>query len=235
MKKIFLLLFVTVYVLTLKAQQVLKPAILPFTKIEVYGSFDVEFSKTDKESVQLESETVDLSKISVIVKKGTLKIRSMQKLFEQEKQVRIIIGYKTLEEVLLSNGASLYCSSNMNFNKLHIIQGNGAKAEFKANIISLIADIDKGAILNLEGNCQMADVEVSTGAIFNAYEFVCDSIVVRANASGLAKINVAKYLDARASTGGDVSYRGIPKVFKQRTIMGGTIEKVIEYNSSLTQ
>jgi hypothetical protein len=228
MKKSILLLAVLLYQLPNKAQQVYKPSISPFSKIEIYGSFDVEIRKSDKESVKMESETIDLTKVRCKVKKNTLKIKLVRKLFNQEKQVKVLIEYKNIESILVSNGAALMSKEPLKISNLTIIEGNGSKIDFVLNNGSIIANIDKGAVLSLEGTCKNFDIEASSSAICNAYELVSDSATVRANAGGLVKINAVKYLNAAASTGGDVSYRGKPTTLKQKTALGGTIEKVVE-------
>jgi hypothetical protein len=232
MRKVLIVLLFLIFLLPGKAQQIFKPAITPFSKIEIYGSFDVEIRKANKEGVKMESETVDLTTVKCKVKNNTLKIKLIKELFNKDKQIKVLIEYNNLESILVSNGATLMSKEPIVENKLQVIEGNGSKVDFLFKGETFETAIDKGAVLNIEGSCQTADIEASTGAIVNGYEFQCDSAVVRANASGLIKIAVTKYLDARASTGGDVSYRGIPRTFKQRTSMGGSIEKVMEYNSS---
>jgi hypothetical protein len=176
----------------------------------------------------MESETVDLTKIRCKVKDNTLKIKLVRELFNKEKQVNILIEYKNIESIIVSNGASLISKDQVIADKLNIIEGNGSKIDFSINAGTIIANIDKGATLNLEGNCGKLDLEASAGAICNGYELKCDSAIVRANAGGLIKINAIKFLDAAASTNGEISYRGLPTILKQKTVLGGTIQKVIE-------
>lgn len=227
MRNAIVVLMFSIFLLPVEAQQVYKPAVGPFSKIEIYGSFDVELRKANKEGVKMESKTVDLTKIRCKVKGNTLKIKLVRELFNQEKQVNILIEYRNLESITVSNGASLMSKDLVTADKLNIIEGNGSKIDLSINAGNIVANIDKGATLNLEGKCGTFNLEASAGAICNGYELKCDSAIVKANAGGLIKINAIKFLDAAASTNADVSYRGTP-VLKQKTVLGGTIQKVIE-------
>ena len=86
----------------------------------------------------------------------------------------------------------------------------------------------EGSTISLEGISKSLIVENTTGAIFNGYEFKCDTIIAKTNTGGLAKIYPLTKLDASAATGGQISYRGEPAIKKEKTILGGTIEQTAE-------
>jgi hypothetical protein len=199
-----------------------------FDKISVFGSMDVTLEKGNKEGVTIESGSVDIDNIHIKNDGLTLKINSLDKIFNSRRQIKIKVVYRELRAITVNGGAELSGHMPVKGDKIELKAGSGSVLNLDIEMNVLKVDVCQGATINLEGLCHSQEIEASTGGIFNAYELKCDSSYVKANTGGLAKLKTISLLDAAASTGGQISYRGEPKVKKEQTILGGTIEKTIE-------
>jgi hypothetical protein len=214
--------------LLLNAQQSQTREVDAFDKITVFGSIDVTIEKGSKEGVNIESSSVDIDDINIKNDGLTLKISSLDKIFNNRRQIKIKITYRELRAVTLNGGAELSGRMPVKGDKIELKAGSGSVMNLDIEMNVLKVDVCQGATINLEGSCHSQEIEASTGGIFNAYEMRCDSSYVKANTGGLVKLKASSLLDATASMGGQISYRGEPKVKKEQTILGGTIEKTFE-------
>jgi hypothetical protein len=199
-----------------------------FDKITAFGSIDIFLEKGNKEAIRLESESVDLSEVKVKMDGTTLKISVAEMLFSSSREVKITLVYRELRGITLRAGAALNDTSVISGDKLEIVAGSGAALNLKLKMNVLHASVGQGADVSIEGNCTSQEVEATTGGIYNAYYLKCNSSYVKANTGALVKVSAIDLLDASASTGGSVSYRGTPPIKKEKTLLGGSVEKVME-------
>jgi hypothetical protein len=228
MKKRFIFSTLFAAGLTLNAQNIQTRDVDAFDKITVFGNIDVTIEKGIKEDVKIESGSVDIDDIKVKNDGLTLKISSLDKIFNGRRQIKIKITYRELRALTTNGGAELSGQMPVKGDKIELKAGSGSVLNLDVEMNVLKADVCQGATINLQGSCHSQEIEASTGGIFNAYELKCDSSYVKVNTGGLAKLKAIDLIDAAASTGGQISYRGEPKVKKEQTILGGTIEKTIE-------
>ena len=228
MKKIISIISFLSIVFSVKSQSVQSRITEPFNKISIFGSIDATIEKSEKDSLLIESNSVDIDRINVKTEGKTLKIHTTDKLFDDRRQVKIIIKYVELKGIKINGGAEITGKSEVNEKKLELIAGSGATITLKVNSDFVDATIGQGATIRLEGTCRKQNVEASTGGIYSAYELKCDSSYLKANTGGIIKAFANSFLDAAASTGGQISYRGEPKIKKDKTILGGNIEKMTE-------
>lgn len=228
MKRIIFLLALVFLSIGIYSQNVQTHAINAFDKITAFGSLDIILEKGDKESLKLESESVDSSNVNVKSDGMTLKISLADYLFSDRRQVKVTITYREIRNITLRGGTELNDTSAISGDKIEITAGSGSALTLKLQLNAIQASIGQGAVVTLEGKCKIQEVEVSTGGIYSAYDLKCDSSYVKSNTGGVAKVYSIGLLDAAASTGGQISYRSEPKIKREKSILGGSIEKVVE-------
>ena len=77
----------------------------------------------------------------------------------------------------------------------------------------------------LEGSANTLELEVSSAGEIDAYELACENVRAEASSAGSAKISVSKELNARASSGGSIRYRGTPTRTNTDSSSGGSVKK----------
>jgi hypothetical protein len=228
MKKNFLLTALAVVSTTCFSQKSEIRNIETFDKITAFGSIEIFLEKGNKESIRLESESVDLSEVKVKMDGKTLKLSTAEMLFSSRREVKVTLTYRELRGITLRAGASLYDTSVISGDKLEIIAGSGASLNLKLQVNALQISVGQGANAGLAGKCTTQEVDVTTGGLYDAYYLKCDNTYVNANTGGTAKVSATLTLDASASTGGGISYRGNPVIKNNKSSLGGSVEKVTE-------
>jgi hypothetical protein len=211
-----------------KSQNILSKNIGPFDNISIFGSIDATIEKSENDSIFIDSDFVDMDKVSIKTEDKTLKISTTEKLFDNRKQFKIVIKYRELKKIKINGGAEITGKDEITEKTVELIAGSGATITIKVNSDFVDATVGQGATIRLGGTCRKQRVETSTGGIYSAYELKCDSGYLKANTGGIVKAFANSLLDAVASTGGQISYRGDPKIKKEKTILGGNIEKMAE-------
>jgi hypothetical protein len=211
-----------------KSQNVLSKSVGPFDNISIFGSIDATIEKSDNDSIFIDSDFVDMDRVSIKTEDKTLKISTTEMLFDNRRQVKINIKYRELKKIKINGGAEIKGKNEITEKAIELIAGSGATIILKINSDFVDATVGQGATIRLGGICRKQKIETSTGGIYSAYELKCDSGYLKANTGGVVKAFANSLLDAAASTGGQISYRGDPKIKKEKTILGGNIEKMVE-------
>jgi hypothetical protein len=229
MKKTVVIIFgIILFVTNIWAQKSETRKIQPFSKISVFGSFDVVITKGDSNFIKLESESVNLANIKVENDKNTLNISVTDKLFDKYRNIKVFITYKELNGIKANGGSYVSSKQIVKTDSIDIIAGSGSTVDLKIETNSITADIGEGSTISLEGTCKKQSIEAGTGGLYNSYDLKCKNTTAKANTGGIIKAAAYESLDAYASTGGSISYRGNPQNKKEKTVLGGSVEQLVE-------
>jgi hypothetical protein len=228
MKKFIIITAVIFLAITINAQDFLYKKTGKFDKIEVFGSIEITLIKGNADSVKLMGDNEILGKVSVEVENGLLTISATDRIFSKHKNVTATVYYIKLDNLKTRSGAEINSTKAIQSDTLAIEAAGGSRVDIKAECKSIKTNAVEGATISLEGKANNLNCETTTGGIFVGFEFKCDSIIAKTSTGGLAKIYPVNMLDASASMGGQVIYRGNPAKKKEHTILGGTIENTAE-------
>lgn len=199
----------------------------PFSKLVVFGSFNVELIPGLEESIKLESSDIDLSKVTVIQEGDYLKIKAAKNLFSKERKVKVYIVYKHLSYIKANGGAFVESTKAIEKQNLKLIARNGSNFNFPVSAENLSVVVGQGATVSLEGACGNLEVKAGNGGLFNAYDLKSANTNAKAKTGAIVKISSSKNLEASVFVNGQISYRGTPKLLVNQ-IFGGSVEKVKE-------
>ena len=77
----------------------------------------------------------------------------------------------------------------------------------------------------LEGKTQSLEIEASSAGDIDAYNLESENVNASVSSAGSAKISVSKELEAHASSGGSIRYRGNPLKTNTDSSSGGSVKK----------
>ena len=77
----------------------------------------------------------------------------------------------------------------------------------------------------LEGKVKSLEIEASSAGDIDAYRLESEKVYARTSSAGSAKVNVTKELEAHASSGGSIRYRGNPVKTNTDSSSGGSVKK----------
>jgi hypothetical protein len=134
--------------------------------------------------------------------------------------------YRKVREINAAAGAVVDHPSTIALNDLSLHFDTGAKGTFNVNIERLEARAGEGGLLKLSGEAETFDGKAVTGGNIKAGELECIRAFVNANTGGFISVYATETLEAQASIGGNINYRGKPENLDIRTNLGGYVNSM---------
>jgi len=225
MKKSIVGLFLIVAI-PLWAQQTETRSLSSFKGIKVSQAIDAYLKKGDKESVRVEVTGGSPSDVITEVEGSSLKIRMRDSHnFWSKANVKVYVTYVTLEKISASSASSVFSDGVIKTGNIDIAVSSAANVEVSLDASSVMVDTSSAGEVVLEGKSPKLEVEVSSAGDVDAYKLECETVVANVSSGGEAKLSVSKDLEAHASSGGDIRYRGNPSRTNTNSSSGGSVKK----------
>lgn len=195
-----------------------------FTGVKSAEAVDVYLKKGDKESVKVEVTGGRLSDVITEVSGSYLKVHMASGNFRKV-NVKVYVTYVNLDKISASSASNVFSEGPIKTTSIDISASSAATVEISIDATDVKADASSAADIVLEGTAKSLEVEASSAGDVDAYRLECESVRARANSAGSAKVTATKSLDAKASSGGDVRYRGNPMNTNTDSSSGGSVKK----------
>ncbi|MBX2962738.1 MAG: DUF2807 domain-containing protein [Cyclobacteriaceae bacterium] len=192
-----------------------------FTKINVFGPFEVELVKADRESLEMDYRGVDPEYIVAEVNNGELKLKLRNKAYMNDwksdnysnsKYVRVKVYYTELNEVRAQAGAEVF-SKDILKSRVLVLEGSmGAEMELDVVAKNLHTKSTMGAVVKLSGQTETLEAKVNMGAVLKATQLLSKRVYVNASMGAEVKVNALEEIEINAGFGAEVDYTGSPDV-----------------------
>jgi len=202
-----------------------------FTGISISSGIEVYLTQGNEESVAVSaSEQKYLDRLVTEVVNGTLKIyfdnKGMTWRSNGKAKLKAYVSFKALEKLNVSAGSDVTVNGSIKTDKLDLQVSSGADFTGAINAKELMAEVNSGAEAKLSGSADKFTVNVSSGASFKGYDLVTDYCDASASSGGDVHVTINKELVAKASSGGDIQYKGTGLIRDIKTSSGGGVKKV---------
>lgn len=224
MKKILTIIAVSFLTSTAFSQYSETRTIKDFDELRVTGPFEVELIEDQNNQLIIESEEIDLHKIITEMDGSALKIRSAA-AFTSQKTIHIKVHYDVIREITSSAGAIVFSNKPIYGDKINIRANTGGRIEFQIEMEKVELKATQGSNIYLEGKVKDLEINCTTGSSVHASELQATNVIVEASTGGLVEINVAKRLEAHASSKGSILYVGDPTTLIDDVKLKGSITK----------
>ncbi|MFN7119614.1 MAG: head GIN domain-containing protein, partial [Saprospiraceae bacterium] len=197
-----------------------------FDEISITGNIEVILEKSDVEKAIVETFGIPEDELNIGVRGQVLKLSLLNSIFYKHDKVKVKVYYKNLRAVRAHAGAELEATAALEGDALEIRTSSGADVllDIKAN--KLEASATEGAILQLRGEVDNLKVSASTGGQLRALDLMAKNTYARAGTGGEVRVVALESLDANASLGGSIEYKGDPDERNRKTILGGDVRKI---------
>ena len=196
----------------------------PFDEIILSGNVSALLVEGDEENIDIKN---DADRLDFYVEGKTLKVKATDLVkYNKTPTVKVIITYKKLRGLRARAGASAYTQQPISGDQLDLKFSSGASGEIEVVQNSLEVSVSEGGDLELQGQTDWQEIKVGTGGTLSAYKLKAANSVVRANTGGSAKITTTQSLDAKANTGGNITYKGDPRKVQRKDGLSGTIRSL---------
>ena len=196
-----------------------------FTSISVGGGFEVELRHADVTELTIEADDNLIKYIHTDVSDGKLRIR-LEEINVHDAHLKVFITAPEINDINASAAAAVVVKDGLKSSgSIKLQASSGANIKTGVDAPGIVADASSGGELEISGKTMTLKATSSSGSAIHAKDLLSENTT--ANASSGAKINVhaSLSLDATASSGGNISYRGGATDVKKSASSGGDIEK----------
>ena len=196
-----------------------------FQGVRASEAIDVYLKKGDKESVKVEATGTELSNVLTEVNGTTLKIHMRDWNYRGKKSVKVYVTYTRLDKISASSASNIFSEGSIKSESMEINVSSAGSVEVTLDAESVTVDASSAGDAVLEGKAKSLEIEASSAGDIDAYNLESEIVNARVSSAGSAKISVSKELEAHASSGGSIRYRGNPLKTNTDSSSGGSVKK----------
>ncbi len=194
-----------------------------FTEVKVFDLIEVNLVKSESNSVEITGD--DIQDVEVINKDGLLKIRmKIDKIFNGNRTF-VSVYYTQLNIIDGNEGAFITANEMIQQESIELRAQEGARLRIGLDVDKVEIRAVTGGIIETKGKAISQDITLNTGGIYEGQSFETQNTKVNIKAAGEAEVNASKMVDAKVLAGGDVYIYGNPENVKEKTTLGGRIER----------
>jgi hypothetical protein len=194
-----------------------------FDELVVTGNVEVILEKGATNKISFRVENAEEGDLYAGVSRGALKIKLNDGLYKKDEKAYVTLTYQTLRTIKSNAGSYITSREAITIDKLVTKAHSGSRIELELNVNAVQGGAYEGGVLELSGIAESQKMKANTGGIYEGFELECERSFIKASTGGEARVVANQKLDARASLGGVIEYRGQPEELSQSTSLGGSI------------
>lgn len=195
-----------------------------FTLVKVSSGLDLYISQGDRYSLTVEADENLHDIIITEVENGRLKIYTEKNIW-RAKARKIYLTVKDIEELKATSGSDVYSENTLKVRDFELSVSSGADANIKVDADTITTSASSGADLRISGEANAHFSSASSGSSINAYSLKSKRVTVKVSSGADINIYASESLNARATSGGDIDYRGNPETVNKKTSSGGSVSR----------
>jgi hypothetical protein len=195
-----------------------------FSGLRVSSGIDVYLKQTGDESIVVEADENLHEYILTEIRDGILNVYTEANIREAEMK-RVYVTMKDINSLKTTSAGDIIGETPVKTEKLELSASSAGdiKLEVYAKVIE--ANISSSGDVTLIGEVDILDASLSSAGDLNAFGLDVREAEVSASSAGDADISVSERLRARASSAGDINYRGNPKYIDAHSSSAGGIHR----------
>jgi hypothetical protein len=223
MKK-FLIVFLACLSTTVFAQETETRNLSSFTGVKVSEGISVYLKKGDKESARIEVTGTNPSNVITEVSGSYLKVHMRDGNYRNV-NAKVYVTFVSVDKLYASSAGNLYSSETIKSNNMEINASSAGTIEVVVEAGRLEASASSAGDIELKGKARSVIMDAASAGEVDAYDLEADDAEIEAASAGAIKISVKSGLDAKASSGGSIRYRGNPDRSNTTSSSGGSVKK----------
>jgi hypothetical protein len=193
-----------------------------FTEIKASTGLDVYITQEDQQTVTLEADENLQDLIVTEVENGVLKIYSEKNIWSA-KSKKVHISVKKLNSLKATSGSAVRSKTTIQSDEISIDASSGASVRMTVAANSVATNTSSGATIRVAGTADNHAAKASSGSSIKAYDLISKNVIVKVSSGANIDIHASEKIEARASSGGDIDYKGTPEKVIVKTSSGGSI------------
>lgn len=228
MKKLIIVIAFLAMIKSAKAQTAETREVSMFKKVEISGSANVSYTKSDTLSVKVIAADNDKANIITINEGDVLVIKAKGTFLQGNK---IIISAPYLQKITI-NGAAKFSNTNSLKVDTLFIDASGA-SDVVLNIEAQLTDVIIGGAsgLTINGTTKTLNAKVSGAATLKSYKLISAITNVATSGASTAKVFANQKVNASATGSSTIKIKGDPQEVSAEASSSSSITKVTDETS----
>ena len=195
-----------------------------FTGIKVSSGIDVYLKQGNNMSITVDADENLHDYILTEVRNGVLNVYTDANIRES-KMKRVYVTMKDINSVSTTSAGDVVGETPVKCDRLELSASSAGNIKLEVTSKEIKINISSSGDMTLSGETDILEADLSSAGDLNAYELTVREADISASSAGDADINVTEKLTARASSAGDINYRGNPKSIDSHSSSAGGIHK----------
>ena len=195
-----------------------------FNSVKVSTAIDLILTQGGSESIKVEADDNLHEYIITEIKDNTLRIYIDANLREV-KEMNVYVTMKDIEKISATSAGDVIGKTVIKSDELYLSTSSAGDIKLDIQVQRLKCKISSAGDMTLTGSTDELDANLSSAGDLNAFELTARVAEVSASSSGNAKVNVKEKLWARASSAGDIYFKGNPPEVDAHSSSAGGIHR----------
>ncbi len=196
-----------------------------FNGINVSAGIDVIITHGNEEYIKIEADENLLKYLITEVRGSTLKIFWKPNIsIGKYKKVVVYITCSNLYNIKASSGSNIFSKDTLEAPKINISTSSSAYVDIIVKTEKIVCKASNSANVNLKGNTKIFKALCCSSANIKASHLKAYNVDVKASNGADIITRVIENINALATSGGDITFYGNPKIKKINFSSGGNIK-----------
>jgi len=195
-----------------------------FSGIRVSTGIDVYLKQGNNESLSVEADENLHEYIITEVRQGVLHVYTDANIRKAERK-RVYVTMKKIESVKTASAGDVIGETAIKSDKLELSASSAGDIKLEVYAREIEVSTSSSGDITLTGEADKLEADLSSAGDLNAYNLKVREANISVSSAGDADIYVTEKLVARASSAGDINYKGNPKYIDVHTSSAGGIHK----------
>lgn len=196
-----------------------------FDKINSNRGIEVIVEQDSTAEVIVEADENLLKHITTKVENGTLVISSDENIDSAEK---MIVHVKTakINGLEATSGSSIATKSTIKGTSIQVKTSSGSEIKALVEYDKVVTESTSGSTINISGKALNVSTASSSGSTTNASDLMANEVDSESTSGSSTDVHALVKLNAKASSGSSIDYKGNPKEVKKEETSGGSVSGI---------
>jgi uncharacterized protein YxeA len=195
-----------------------------FEGIRASTAIDVYLKQGDKESITVEADENLHEYILTEVKDGVLKVYTEVSI-RDAKMKRVYVTMKEITSLKTSSAGDIIGETPVKGTDIELGASSAGNIRLEVYARKIDVNISSSGDVSLSGEAETLNADLSSAGNLDASNLKVKDAEVSASSAGDARVNVSEKITARASSAGDITYKGDPKYVDAHSSSAGGIHR----------
>lgn len=192
--------------------------------VKVSTGIDVYLSQGNKPGLAVETDENLHEYIITEVNNGILNVYTDVNIRDAEMR-KVYITLKEINRISATSAGDIIGESPVETDNLTITASSAGDIKLEVYADEIEANISSSGDVTLTGEAEKLEADLNSAGDLNAYNLRVKEADISVSSAGGADIYVTEKLVARASSAGDINYKGDPKYVNAHSSSAGGIRK----------